>query len=102
MILYYSQYFQRFPDIDLPNKLYGEVPFKDLSIIHIRVSKNNTIVHLTDSEGKPMILNSCGMEGYKNCRKGTNIAGQATAISLGKVFFNLKLSYICFYKVYSM
>lgn len=32
-----------------------------------------------------LAINSCGKEGYKNCRKGTNIAGQATAITLSKV-----------------
>lgn len=83
--IHYSQQFQRFPDIDLPTQLFGEVEFKDLPIVHIRVSKNNTIVSLSDSKGKLMALNSCGKEGYKNCRKGTNIAGQATAITLGKV-----------------
>lgn len=27
-------------------------------------------------------MRSCGMEGFKNTRKGTNIAAQATAISI--------------------
>lgn len=81
----FSQQFQRFPDIGLPERLFGEVSFKDLHICHIRVSKNNTIVDVTDSKGKILALNSCGKEGYKNCRKGTNIAGQATAITLAKV-----------------
>lgn len=31
------------------------------------------------------MLRSCGMEGFKNTRKGTNIAAQATAISLSMV-----------------
>lgn len=88
----FSQQFQRFPDIGLSNRLFGETAFKDLHICYIRVSKNNTIVSLTDHEGKVLAINSCGKEGYKNCRKGTNIAGQATAITLGKVnlFFDVK------------
>lgn len=90
----YSQQFQRFPDEHLPERLYGEVAFKDLPIVFIRVSKNNTIVCLTDGGGRPMAINSCGQEGYKNCRKGTNIAGQATAITLGKVqiMLNVKIN----------
>lgn len=87
--LLFSQHFQRFPDIGLYDRLFGETAFKDLPIIHIRVSKNNTIVAATDSKGKLMAINSCGKEGYKNCRKGTNIAGQATAITLGKVNFHI-------------
>lgn len=84
-LLSFSQQFQRFPNLGLFERLYGETAFKDLPIIHIRVSKNNTIVAATKSNGKLMAINSCGKEGYKNCRKGTNIAGQATAITLGKV-----------------
>lgn len=29
------------------------------------------------------MIRSCGVEGFKNTRKGTNIAAQATAITLG-------------------
>jgi hypothetical protein len=35
--------------------------------------------------GAVKLLRSCGMEGFKNARKGTNIAAQATAISLSMV-----------------
>lgn len=83
--LLFRPQFQRFPDLGLPDRLFGETAFKDLPICSIRVTKNNTIVVLTDSKGKVLAINSCGIEGYKNCRKGTNIAGQATAITLGKV-----------------
>lgn len=69
--------------------MYGDTPFKELPIVHIRVSKNNTIISVTDKKGKVRCINSCGVEGYKNCRKGTNIAGQATAISLSKVNYPL-------------
>lgn len=31
------------------------------------------------------MLRSCGMEGFKNTRKGTNIAAQATAIGIATV-----------------
>lgn len=38
---------------------------------------------MTNAIGEVQMLRSCGMEGFKNTRKGTNIAAQATAISLG-------------------
>ncbi len=31
------------------------------------------------------MVHSCGMEGFKNTREGTNIAAQATAITLASV-----------------
>ncbi|XP_071447263.1 small ribosomal subunit protein uS11m isoform X2 [Hetaerina americana] len=71
-----------YPDEDTPNKLFGGIPFSDLPICHIRASPNNTILSVTDSKGGVKMLRSCGMEGFKNTRKGTNIAAQATAISL--------------------
>lgn len=82
----------RFPDIGLPDRLFGQTAFKDLPICSIRISKNNTIVTVNDSSGKVLAINSCGKEGYKNCRKGTNIAGQATAITLGKVIEKKKFN----------
>ena len=30
-------------------------------------------------------IHSCGREGFKNTREGTNIAAQATAITMGMV-----------------
>lgn len=41
---------------------------------------------MTNAKGNPQINRSCGMEGFKNTRKGTNIAAQATAITIsGKI-----------------
>ncbi|XP_043278865.1 28S ribosomal protein S11, mitochondrial [Venturia canescens] len=71
-----------FPDENTPNRLFNGVPFKEIPIVHIRVSHNNTIVGLTDHKGVLKIMHSCGREGFKNARKGTNIAAQATAITL--------------------
>lgn len=83
--LFFSEIFQRFPDGNLPNKLFSNIAFKDLPIIHIKVTKNNTIINCSDSKGRVIIHSSCGMNGFKNCRKGTNVAGQATAIVVAKV-----------------
>lgn len=33
-------------------------------------------------------MRSCGYDGFKNARKGTNVAAQATAFVIGKVTYN--------------
>ncbi|GAB0093799.1 Ribosomal protein S11 [Sergentomyia squamirostris] len=70
-----------FPDGDTANQLFNGTPYKELPICNIRVSKNNTIITITDHKGVVKLIRSCGIEGFKNARKGTNIAAQATAIS---------------------
>lgn len=74
-----------FPDINLPDRLFNGIAFKELPICHIRVSKNNTIIDVTDYMGAAQFYNTCGMEGYKNTRKGTNIAAQAAAMTISNV-----------------
>lgn len=71
-----------FPDANTPTSLINGVPFNEIPICHIRVSPNNTIISITDAKGVPQFIRSCGIEGFKNTRKGTNIAAQATAISI--------------------
>ncbi|KAL3288794.1 hypothetical protein HHI36_003228 [Cryptolaemus montrouzieri] len=77
-----------FPTKDTPNQLFNGIRFKDLPIFNIRSSPNNTIITLTNSKGIPELIRSCGVEGFKNARKGTNIAAQATAITIGTKAFN--------------
>ncbi|KAJ8973069.1 hypothetical protein NQ317_004406 [Molorchus minor] len=72
-----------FPTLETPNKLFNGVPFMNIPIFNIRVSPNNTIISFTDAKGVPKMIRSCGIEGFKNTRKGTNIAAQATAITIG-------------------
>lgn len=72
-----------FPDENTPDMLVDGVKFSDLSVINIKVTKNNTILNVTDSKGKPLFSNSCGNEGFKNAKKGTNVAAQAAGIALG-------------------
>ncbi|XP_053698103.1 uncharacterized protein LOC128745134 [Sabethes cyaneus] len=72
----------RFPDADTPTTLFNGVPFSEIPICNIRVSPNNTIITICDAKGTPQFIRSCGIEGFKNTRKGTNIAAQATAISI--------------------
>ncbi|CAB3364447.1 Hypothetical predicted protein [Cloeon dipterum] len=71
-----------FPDENTPNRLFDGIPYSQLNICDIKATKNNTIISLNDHKGKALMLRSCGMEGFKNTRQGTNIAAQATGISL--------------------
>lgn len=74
--------FKRFPDLDTPKQLFNDTIFDELPICNIKVSPNNTILSITDFKGRIQFVRSCGVEGFKNTRKGTNIAAQATAISI--------------------
>ncbi|XP_026319869.1 28S ribosomal protein S11, mitochondrial [Hyposmocoma kahamanoa] len=71
-----------FPTADSDNLLFNGVPYKDLPVCNVRVSHNNTIFTVTDAAGVVKLIKSCGMEGFKNTKKGTNIAAQTTAISI--------------------
>ncbi|XP_067616309.1 uncharacterized protein mRpS11 isoform X2 [Eurosta solidaginis] len=73
-----------FSDAQTQQQLFNDVPFANLPICHIRISPNNTIISFTDSMGVPRLIRSCGIEGFKNTRKGTNIAAQATAITISE------------------
>lgn len=42
-------------------------------------------MNFTNFNGKVLILHSAGIEGFKNAKKGTNLAAQQSAITLGKV-----------------
>lgn len=77
-----------FPEADTPSQIFNGIKFSDIPICHIKVSKNNTIIHLTDTIGKKLAYRSCGQEGFKNTRKGTNIAAQTTALALATVGIN--------------
>ncbi|XP_017849265.1 28S ribosomal protein S11, mitochondrial [Drosophila busckii] len=71
-----------FPDASTATQLFNGIPFNELPICNIRVSPNNTIISVTDYKGVPRLIRSCGIEGFKNTRKGTNIAAQATAVNI--------------------
>ncbi|RVE47808.1 hypothetical protein evm_007563 [Chilo suppressalis] len=71
-----------FPTLESDDTLFDGIPYKSLPICNIRVTHNNTIITLTDAAGTVKLIKSCGIEGFKNTKKGTNIAAQTTAISL--------------------
>ncbi|KAK3920679.1 28S ribosomal protein S11, mitochondrial [Frankliniella fusca] len=74
----------RFPDLQLPTRVFNGIMFKDLPIVNVKASMNNTIMTVTDVAGAVSLIRACGYDGFKNARKGTNVAAQATAFTLGK------------------
>lgn len=73
-----------FPTEETYDQLFNGIPFKNVPVCSIRVSKNNTIFALCQMDGTGQLIRSCGIEGFKNARKGTNIAAQATAITFSQ------------------
>lgn len=64
---------------NLENMLFDGVKFKDIPILFIICTSNNTKMGVTLGNGRPIMLKSAGTEGFKNCRKGTTVAAQAIA-----------------------
>ena len=53
-----------------------------VGIVHIKSSFNNTIVSVSDQEGKIIAWESAGSLGFKGSRKSTPFAAQMTAESV--------------------
>ena len=53
-------------------------------IAHIKSTFNNTIITITDPEGRVLIWGSAGQVGFKGTRKGTPFAAQVTAENVAK------------------
>lgn len=49
-------------------------------VVHIRATFNNTLVSITDVEGKLICWSSSGSLGFKGSRKGTPFAAQQAAL----------------------
>ena len=54
-------------------------------IVHIRASFNNTLIAITDPEGKVLSWSSAGSVGFKGSRKGTPYAAQQAAMTAAGV-----------------
>ncbi|XP_065224153.1 small ribosomal subunit protein uS11m [Planococcus citri] len=78
-----------FIDERTPDLLFNGVRWAEIPICNIHVTKNNTIINVSNFQGKTIVIRSCGMEGFKNCRKGTNIAAQTTALAVSQKCNNI-------------
>ena len=66
-------------DERLHDRVINGLRFKDIPIIQIMCTRNNTKIVLKHASGVPIAFRSAGLEGFKNCRKGTTVAAQAVA-----------------------
>lgn len=55
--------------------------YKNLPIIQINASFNNTVITLSDPKGKTLGWVSAGTEGFKNARRGSSTAGRQAGIA---------------------
>lgn len=53
-------------------------------IAHVQATFNNTLVTITDKDGKTLTWSSAGSVGFKGARKGTPFAAQLAAESAAK------------------
>jgi len=58
--------------------------FRELPIIFLKAGKNNTKIAMTDAREFGKAYTSAGIEGFKGCKRGTNIAAQTSAMSFAK------------------
>lgn len=54
-----------------------------VGIVHVQATFNNTLVSITDPEGRLVCWSSSGSLGFKGSRKGTPFAAQQAAIRAG-------------------
>ncbi|XP_073241898.1 uncharacterized protein [Porites lutea] len=55
--------------------------YRDLPVIHINASFNNTVITLSDQKGKTLGWVSAGTEGFQNARRGSSTAGRQAGIT---------------------
>ncbi|ESN90032.1 hypothetical protein HELRODRAFT_182938 [Helobdella robusta] len=72
------------PTENTPSTTIDGVRFDKLPIAHIKSSPNNTIISITNHTGLELLgRSSCGQEGFRNVKKSTSVAAQATGLSVG-------------------
>ena len=54
-------------------------------LVHIQATFNNTIVTITDPDGRTVCWSSSGAIGFKGSRKGTPYAAQQASLAAGSV-----------------
>ncbi len=62
-------------------------------VAHIKATFNNTVVTITDSNGRVLLWGSGGTAGFKGTRKGTPFAAQLVAENIARkaqMTFNMK------------
>jgi small subunit ribosomal protein S11 len=74
----FEQLFGEINNPDIP-----QIKYEDLPIVHMKCTRNNTIVDVSDCTGQQIFRTSCGVVGFHNAKKGTTTAAQAVGIHMG-------------------
>ncbi|KAK6189048.1 hypothetical protein SNE40_005097 [Patella caerulea] len=82
--LKYNMNLGMYPDKNISSLTINGKSYLDLPIVHIKSSSNNTIISVTEVKGKVIAIDSGGSVGFRNVKKGTNIAAQAAALSVSQ------------------
>ncbi|KAK0413410.1 hypothetical protein QR680_006787 [Steinernema hermaphroditum] len=72
------------PTPEVFKQQFNGIAYEELPIVYINATKNNTLVQVTDHKFNIITYTSCRLEGFKNARKKTNIAGQTTGVAAGQ------------------
>uniref|UniRef100_A0A8D0EAJ5 Small ribosomal subunit protein uS11m n=1 Tax=Salvator merianae TaxID=96440 RepID=A0A8D0EAJ5_SALMN len=73
--------FSYFPPGEDSSLRWAGKKFDEIPIAHIKATYNNTHIQILTHDSVPLVLATCGTEGFKNARKGTSIAAQTAGIS---------------------
>lgn len=76
---------------------YQNIKYKTnllVAFVFISLSFNNTLITITNFNGKTISFGSGGLLGLKGARRSTSYAGQTVATLLGKKIFALGFRYI--------
>ncbi|BFZ02442.1 hypothetical protein BsWGS_05481 [Bradybaena similaris] len=71
-----------FPTLETHSQYFDGIKYTDLPIVTVKATYNNTIIIIRDSTDKILAIQSGGRVGFRNAKKGTTVAAQATAIAL--------------------
>jgi len=83
-----------YPTIETLKEIFGGVPYSELPEVRIYLSKNNTKVFVYDHLETYLFRTTCGTEGYRNCKKKSEVAGQTVGVSTGNKLKRRGLTYV--------
>uniref|UniRef100_A0A0K0FFX2 28S ribosomal protein S11, mitochondrial (inferred by orthology to a human protein) n=1 Tax=Strongyloides venezuelensis TaxID=75913 RepID=A0A0K0FFX2_STRVS len=72
------------PGPEILNTSFDGILYKNLPIVNIHASRNNTLFTVTDSEFNIITYTSCRLEGFKNAKKKSALAGQTAGEAAGQ------------------
>lgn len=71
-----------------------QVKYEDLPVVHMKCTRNNTIVDVSDCTGQQIFRTSCGVVGFHNAKKGTTTAAQAVGIHMGNNLLRRNMKHV--------